>query len=111
MVDLMKTFMLLQNCPFIPQLTREIPNFKAWVNGYLNNDLNVIVSKCIEFWKLGMSRDNSYCRVMGACVKYWENILELLSRSIHIKILFYWKVFGLLAIGKLIVNAHPFLPL
>jgi len=52
MVDFMKTFMLLQNCPFIPQLIQEILNFKSWVNGYLNDDLNVIVShtKMHLFW-------------------------------------------------------------
>jgi hypothetical protein len=39
-------------------------------------------SKYIEFWKLGMSKDNLYSRVMGRYVKYWENILELLLRFI-----------------------------
>jgi hypothetical protein len=29
-----------------------------------------------------MLKDNSYFRVMGPCVKYWERILELLSRPI-----------------------------
>ncbi len=37
------------------------------------------ILKCIEFWKLEMLKDNSYFRVMGFYVKYWENILELLS--------------------------------
>ncbi len=32
----------------------------------------------IEFWKLGMSKDDSYFEVMGPYVKYWENILKLL---------------------------------
>ncbi len=40
------------------------------------------ISKYIEFWKLGMLKDDSYSRVMGPYVKYWENILELLSRPI-----------------------------
>jgi hypothetical protein len=40
------------------------------------------ILKYIEFWKLGMLKDNSYSRVMGPCVKYWENILELLSKPI-----------------------------
>ncbi len=37
MADLMKTFMLSQYRPFILQFIQEIPNFKSWVNGYLNN--------------------------------------------------------------------------
>jgi hypothetical protein len=40
------------------------------------------ISKYIEFWKLGMSKDNSNSKVMGLYVKYWESILELLSRLI-----------------------------
>ncbi len=44
--------------------------------------INSKISKYIEFWKLKMSNDNSYFRVMDPYVKYWENILELLSRPI-----------------------------
>ncbi len=40
------------------------------------------ISKYIEFWMLGMLKDNSYFKVMGLYVKYWESILELLSRLI-----------------------------
>jgi hypothetical protein len=40
------------------------------------------ILKYIKFWKLGMSKDDSYSRLMGSYVKYWENILELLSRLI-----------------------------
>ncbi len=40
------------------------------------------ISKYVEFWKLGMSKDDSYARIMGHYVKYWESILELLSRLI-----------------------------
>jgi len=40
------------------------------------------ISKYIEFWKLGMLKDDSYSKIMGPYVKYWENILELLSRPI-----------------------------
>jgi hypothetical protein len=32
--------------------------------------INSKISKYIEFWKLGMSKDNLYFRVMGPCVKY-----------------------------------------
>jgi hypothetical protein len=42
-VDLMKTFMLSQDHPFIPQLIQEIPDFKSWVNGYLNDDLDIFI--------------------------------------------------------------------
>jgi hypothetical protein len=44
MVDLMKTFMFSQDCPFILQLIQEILDFKSWVNGYLNNGPKVFVS-------------------------------------------------------------------
>ncbi len=40
------------------------------------------ISKYTEFWKLGMLKDNLYFRIMGLYVKYWESILELLSRPI-----------------------------
>jgi hypothetical protein len=40
------------------------------------------ILKYIEFWKLGMLKDDSYSKVTGFYVKYWENILELLSRPI-----------------------------
>jgi len=40
------------------------------------------ISKYIEFWKLGSWKDDAYYRIMGPYVKYWENILELLSRPI-----------------------------
>ncbi len=166
MENLMKTFMFSQDCPFIPQLIQEIPNFKSWVNGYLNNGSNILVShtkmhlfrffvdevwwlvmqykvspidvlwspkdglaiwlwmedgtrqpklwvgvsnlvpfhliwgndklkacekerfisseisKYIKFKKLGMFKDNSYSKVMGHYVKYWEKILELLLKPI-----------------------------
>ncbi len=42
--------------------------------------INRGISKYIEFWKLGMSKDDSYFRVMGPYVKYYENILKLLLR-------------------------------
>jgi hypothetical protein len=40
------------------------------------------ILKYIEFWKLGMSKDDSYVKVMGPYVNYWESALELLSRPI-----------------------------
>ncbi len=45
---------------------------------FINNG----ILKCIEFWKLGMSKDDLYVRVMGPYVKYLKSILELLSRPI-----------------------------
>jgi hypothetical protein len=44
MVDLMKAFIFSQDCPFIWQLIQEILGFKSWVNGYLNDGPNVLVS-------------------------------------------------------------------
>jgi hypothetical protein len=43
LVDLMKTFMVTQERPFIPQLIQEIPNFKSWVQVYLKDALEVLV--------------------------------------------------------------------
>ncbi len=40
------------------------------------------ILKYIGFWKLGMSKDNSYSKVMGPYVKYWASTLELLLRPI-----------------------------
>ncbi len=40
----MKTFMLSQDHPFIFQLIQEIPDFKSWINGYLNDDLDIFIS-------------------------------------------------------------------
>jgi hypothetical protein len=44
MVDWKKTFMFFQDCPFILQLIQEILDFKSWVNGYLNDGLDVLVN-------------------------------------------------------------------
>jgi len=62
-----------------------------------------------RFISNGMSKDDLYSKVMGLYVKYWESILELLSRPSHGRVLFCWKAFGLLAIGELIMSVHPFL--
>ncbi len=43
MAYLMKAFMFSQDHPFILQLIQKILNFKSWVNGYLNDGLNVLV--------------------------------------------------------------------
>jgi len=43
MVDLMKSFMFSQDCPFILQLIQEIFYFKSWVNGYLNDGPYILV--------------------------------------------------------------------
>jgi hypothetical protein len=43
LVDLMKTFMVSQERPFIPQFIQEISNFKSWVQGYMKDGLEVLV--------------------------------------------------------------------
>jgi hypothetical protein len=43
MVDLMKVFMFSQDRPFILQLIQKLPNFKSWVNGFLNDGLDILV--------------------------------------------------------------------
>jgi len=40
------------------------------------------ILKYVEFQKLGMLKDDSHFKVMDLYVKYWESILELLSRFI-----------------------------
>jgi len=42
-VDLMKAFMRSQDHTFIPQFIQEILDFKSWVNGYLNDGLNIFI--------------------------------------------------------------------
>ncbi len=39
----MKVFMLSQDHPFILQLIQKLPNFKSWVNGFLNDGLDILV--------------------------------------------------------------------
>jgi hypothetical protein len=43
MADLMKVFMLSQDRPFILHLIKILPNFKSWVNGFLNDGLDILV--------------------------------------------------------------------
>jgi hypothetical protein len=43
LVDLMRTFMISQERPFIPQLIKEILNFKSWVLGCLNDGPKMLV--------------------------------------------------------------------
>jgi hypothetical protein len=43
MADLMKVFMFSQDRPFIFQLIQKFPNFKSWVNGFLNDGLDILV--------------------------------------------------------------------
>ncbi len=40
----MKAFMFSQDRPFLLQLIQEIPNFKSWVNGYLNDGSDILVN-------------------------------------------------------------------
>jgi len=52
LVDLMKTFMVSQERPFILQLIQEILNFKSWVQGYLKDNLKVLIGHIdmLFFW-------------------------------------------------------------
>jgi len=74
-----------------PKLPMGVPNpfpFRLiWGNDELRacekeSFINSGILKYIEFWKLGMLKDDSYFRVMGFYVKYWESIFKLLSRPI-----------------------------
>ncbi len=71
----------------LAQVLNPIPFCPIWGNDELGvgkeeTFISSKISKYIEFWKLGMSKDDSYSKVMGFYVKYWENILEVLSRFI-----------------------------
>ncbi len=64
-----------------------VPFHPIWGNdelrvGEKERFINSRILKYIEFWKLGMVKDDLYSRMIGPYVKYWENILELLSRFI-----------------------------
>ncbi len=64
-----------------------VPFHPIWGNdelkvGEKERFINSKILKYIKFWKLGMSKDDSYFKVMGSYVKYWENILELLLKPI-----------------------------
>ncbi len=48
---------------------------------FINNGL----SKYVEFWKMGMYKDEIYAIKLGPYVVYWENILELLSNPLPIQ--------------------------
>jgi hypothetical protein len=56
-----------------------------------------------------MSKDDSYVKVMGLYVKYWESVLKLLSKPIPQHSYVLLEFFYLLVIGKLIMNVHPFI--
>ncbi len=66
-------------------------------------------SPFVEFRKLGMLKDDSYSWVMGLYVKYWTPFWSRYQKLSHERVMFFWKAFGLLAIGELIMNAHPFI--
>jgi hypothetical protein len=71
----------------LARVLNPVPFRSIWGNDELwtcekKRFINSIISKYIEFWKLGMSKDDLYFRVMGSYVKYWENILELLLKPI-----------------------------
>ncbi len=50
--NFMKTFMFSQDRPFILQLIQEISDFKSWVNGDLNDGVDVLIdhTKMHLFW-------------------------------------------------------------
>jgi hypothetical protein len=58
-----------------------------------------------------MLKDDLYFRVMDHVWDTGRTFWNYYQDLSHGKVLFCWKAFGLLAIGELIMNAHPFLPL
>ncbi len=62
-----------------PKLPMGVSNFvpirSIWGNDEMKTSekewfISTRISKYIEFWKLGMSKDDSYSKVMGPYVKY-----------------------------------------
>jgi hypothetical protein len=71
----------------LARVLNPIPFCPIWGNDELKASekerfISSEILKYTEFWKLGMSKDDLYFRVMSPYVKYWKNILELLSRPI-----------------------------
>ncbi len=71
----------------LARVLNPIPFCPIWGNDELRADekerfISSKILKYNEFWKLRMSKNDSYSKVRGPYVKYWENILELLSRPI-----------------------------
>jgi len=73
--------------------------------------INDGLSKYLEFWKMGMCKDETYAKKLGPYVDYFKNIFELLSKPLLTQNSNYWKVFNLQVIGDLIICQVPFLPL
>jgi len=73
--------------------------------------INDELSKYLEFWKMGMCKDETYARTLGPYVDYFKNIFELLSKPLLTQNSNCWKVFNLQVIGDLIICHVPFLPL
>ncbi len=92
-----------------------VPFCSIWGNdelrvGEKERFISNMISKNIEFKKVGTLNNNLYSKVMVPYVKYWENIFEMLSRPIP-RVILCWKAFCNLAIGELIMSTHPFVPL
>jgi len=68
-----------------------VPNFVPFCLIWGNDELKACekerfisseISKYVAFYKLGMLKDDTYFRVRGPYVKYWESILEMLLKPI-----------------------------
>jgi hypothetical protein len=65
--------------------------------------INDGLSKYLEFWKMGMCKDETYARKLGSYLDYFKNIFELLSKPLLIQNSNCWKVFSLQVIEDLII--------
>jgi hypothetical protein len=44
--------------------------------------INGMLSKYLEFCKMGMCKDETYAKKLGPYMDYWEKIFELLSKPL-----------------------------
>jgi hypothetical protein len=76
---------------WMAKIASGVPNFVPFCLIWGNDELKACekerfisseILKYIAFYKLGMLKDDTYFRVRGRYVKYWESILEMLLKPI-----------------------------
>jgi hypothetical protein len=73
--------------------------------------INNRLLKYVEFWKMGMCKDEIYVMKLHSYVAYWENILKFLSNPLPLQNSTLLEGFRLPAIGGLIMCKVPIPPI